>query len=303
MGSMPCAAFAGCTAVMAQKKLTVGGRQITVTAAGHVSLPEGMTTVPRGAFRRHTSIVSVTCPRSLVAIDSEAFLGCASLTAIHLPSRLASIGDCAFFQCSALVRVAVPTTVKTVGAAAFLGCSSLASIQFHHPASLATIGAAAFLGCGSLTAVALPASTASLDTAAFAGCRALAKATFPPGITSVGFGSFRLTSLSQVALPTTAEIRDAFPASTAVNRIAPARMRAQDRLLFLYNGVLAYKRCRPGLVSWLERVQITQGAYGPDGAARKRDRDAFESDFGPSPRSDPPPPTPAAAISSEVSSL
>ena len=43
---------------------------------------------------------------------------------------------------------------------------------------------------------------------------------------------------------------------------------------------LAYKLCRPGLVLWLERANIRLGSYGPDGAARKRDREEFEGDFG-----------------------
>ena len=35
---------------------------------------------------------------------------------------------------------------------------------------------------------------------------------------------------------------------------------------------LAYKLCRPGLVLWLERANISLGSYG---AARKRDREEF----------------------------
>ena len=43
--------------------------------------------------------------------------------------------------------------------------------------------------------------------------------------------------------------------------------------------VLAYKRCRPLLYSWLERAQTRLGSYGPDGAARQRDLEEFEGDF------------------------
>jgi len=46
---------------------------------------------------------------------------------------------------------------------------------------------------------------------------------------------------------------------------------------------LAYKRFalehKAGLLGWLERAQIRLGSYGPDGAARKRDREEFEGDF------------------------
>ena len=50
------------------------------------------------------------------------------------------------------------------------------------------------------------------------------------------------------------------------------------RSAVLYKGALAYKRCRPGLLGWLERAQIRLGAYGPDGAARQRDLEEFEGD-------------------------
>ena len=42
----------------------------------------------------------------------------------------------------------------------------------------------------------------------------------------------------------------------------------------------SYRRARPLLFGWLERVQVRIGSYGPDGAARKRDREEFEGDFG-----------------------
>mmetsp|Transcript_12648 Transcript_12648/g.40319 ORF Transcript_12648/g.40319 Transcript_12648/m.40319 type:complete len:92 (+) Transcript_12648:1127-1402(+) len=52
------------------------------------------------------------------------------------------------------------------------------------------------------------------------------------------------------------------------------------RLSFLLEAVLSYRRARPLLFGWLERVQVRIGSYGPDGAARKRDREEFEGDFG-----------------------
>ena len=71
---------------------------------------------------------------------------------------------------------------------------------------------------------------------------------------------------------------EAFPYAATILRVPPASMRAQERLLFFYKGALAYKRCRPGLLGWLERAQIRLGAYGPDGAARQRDLEEFEGD-------------------------
>ena len=86
------------------------------------------------------------------------------------------------------------------------------------------------------------------------------------------------SSLSRVTVPTTATVHafHPFPPATTVLRLPPAKMRWHDAM----DGVLAYKRCRPLLYGWLERAQTRLGSYGPDGAARQRDREEFEGDFG-----------------------
>jgi len=81
-------------------------------------------------------------------------------------------------------------------------------------------------------------------------------------------------------VPDTATIgAHSFPPATTVLRLPPAKMR-------WYNAVdrtLAYKRFalehKAGLLGWLERANIRLGSYGPDGAARQRDRDEFEGDL------------------------
>ena len=76
-------------------------------------------------------------------------------------------------------------------------------------------------------------------------------------------------------MPDTATIPNAFPSATKVLRLPPATMRWCEAV----DGALAYKRCRPLLYGWLERANTRLGSYGPDGAARKRDREEFEADF------------------------
>ena len=80
-----------------------------------------------------------------------------------------------------------------------------------------------------------------------------------------------------VTVPTTATLGyTAFDPETTVLRLPPAKMRWYEAV----NGALAYERCRPLLYSWLERAQTRLGSYGPDGAARQRDLEEFEGDFG-----------------------
>mmetsp|Transcript_31766 Transcript_31766/g.93530 ORF Transcript_31766/g.93530 Transcript_31766/m.93530 type:complete len:145 (+) Transcript_31766:806-1240(+) len=60
-----------------------------------------------------------------------------------------------------------------------------------------------------------------------------------------------------------------------VLRLSPEKLRWYETV----DAALAYKRCRPFFFGWLERAQTRLGSYGPDGAARTRDRDEFEIDF------------------------
>jgi len=70
------------------------------------------------------------------------------------------------------------------------------------------------------------------------------------------------------------------PGTTTIILLPPKRMRAVERWYEAVALALAYKRSRPLLYAWLERAQMRLGAYGPDGAARKRDRKEFEIEFG-----------------------
>jgi len=47
----------------------------------------------------------------------------------------------------------------------------------------------------------------------------------------------------------------------------------------LWQGYLAYKRCKDPLLRWLERAQHRLGAYEEGGAARQRDLEAYEADM------------------------
>lgn len=46
----------------------------------------------------------------------------------------------------------------------------------------------------------------------------------------------------------------------------------------LWQGCLAYQRCKNGLLRWLERAQHRLGAYEEGGAARQRDLEAYKAD-------------------------
>jgi len=271
------------------------GWQVVVTD-GHAVLPEGMTHLPDRAFFFRRCLVSVACPRSLVSVGSGAFDRCSRLISIDLPAGLTSIGHGAFHGCTSLVSVAFPRSLASIGVGAFSECSSLVSIAFPatitsisrwafsrcsslrsvtFPAGLTSIGDRAFHSCSVLTSVTFPAGLTSIVDDAFLRCYALAHVTFPASLTSIVGYAFYDCPLARVTVPDTATIGPhAFAPATPVLRLPPAKMRWYDAVAF----ALAYKRCRPLLYGWLERAQTRLGSYGPDGAARQRDRE-FEGDF------------------------
>tara|TARA_B110000858_G_scaffold83529_1_gene96782 strand:+ start:1217 stop:1768 length:552 start_codon:yes stop_codon:yes gene_type:complete len=72
---------------------------------------------------------------------------------------------------------------------------------------------------------------------------------------------------------------DATELTKAIERTAH-KAHTRSLLRKLYRGVLAYKRCRARLLHWLERAQLRIDAYGENGPARNRDRDAFLAEGG-----------------------
>lgn len=256
-----------------------GGSWDDLIVAGHATLPEGITHLPAGAFRG-SSLVSVTCPSTLVSIGPGAFFDCSRLVSITLPDRLVSIGDYAFCFCSALASLCLPAGLLSIGHEAFHDCSSLPAIAI--PASLTSLGDGAFHLCSSLAAVALPASLKSVPDGAFSGCSSLARVSFAESLASIGNEAFaNCPALTQVTLPAATESpSNALPTTTTITRLSSSSWHAEQRIRYLGRGVLAYKRCRPLLYGWLERAQLRLGAYGPNGVARKRDRDEFDRDFG-----------------------
>ena len=134
--------------------------------------------------------------------------------------------------------------------------------------------------CHDLNHIRLPDGLISIGRSAFSYNRSLASITFPASLTLIEHNAFSSCSaLKQVVVPTTTEIAEhAFHPCTRIVRLPPARMRARQNWHAAVDAALAYKRCRPQLYGWLERAQNRLGSYGPDGAARKRDREEFERD-------------------------
>ena len=191
-------------------------------------------------------------PAGLKRIDASIFYWRRNFTTIAIPDSVTEIGNGAFDSCTDLISVIIPQSVTRIGAYAFAGCTSLRSVVL--PASVTEIGENAFFGT-SLSGITIP-NTCNLSMMAF-GPRVF------PNQWHIMFGQPRFVT----------------------THLSPARMRACERLASLWREFVVaprvIKRYKPQLYAWWEAVSLRLRSFAPGGAGRKRDREAFEHDFGP----------------------
>lgn len=94
-----------------------------------VTVPAGIHTIGKGAFKACVSMKKVVLPSGLLRIEAEAFKGCRNLQEAAIPSGVCWIGAYAFHRCHALQKVTLPFSVKELGDCVFLYCDSLEEVR------------------------------------------------------------------------------------------------------------------------------------------------------------------------------
>ena len=122
---------------------------------GHATLPDGLSKIPKSAFRGDATLRSVSAP-SVKIIGPNAFTRAAALTQVNLVG-LEEVEREAFSHCSALETMELPDSLKRIGEGAFSHCGNLTSLTI--PASVERIEGWAFWGCNKLNVVSISSST------------------------------------------------------------------------------------------------------------------------------------------------
>ena len=160
----------------------------------HLILPNTLITIGEEMFYQ-SDLRSVVIPTNVTTVGYSAFKRCSSLTTVTFEkeSQLKTIGGDyyygAFSDCTALTSIEIPASVETIEATAFKRCSKLATVTFEKGSQLKTIGGGysssyyygAFLGCSSLTSIEIPASVETIEATAFKRCSKLTTVTFEKG--------------------------------------------------------------------------------------------------------------------------
>lgn len=165
-----------------------------------VRIPDSVTYIGDSAFYQCTALVSIVIPDSVTQIDSYAFRGCSSLTDVAIGNGVTFIGDNAFYECANLQNVALGSNVQTLGWGVFYDCTSLTEVRI--PDSVTSMGSQVFRGCTSLETVVLPSGLTEIPAAMFRDCISLKTIEIPQSVTQIGHEAFMgCSSLMSITIP------------------------------------------------------------------------------------------------------
>ncbi len=163
---------------LAYAKLYVNGALVE-----DLTIPYGVKSIERGAFRENEGLKSVTIPGSVRSIGEDAFSFCKNLTSVKIGNGVSSIGENAFYSCKSLKSIVIPDGVVEVGTGAFEGCTSLTSVTIGEGQK--SIGKEVFAGCISLESVTIPDGVEFIGFAAFKNCESLKSVSIPASVTKI----------------------------------------------------------------------------------------------------------------------
>ena len=134
----------------------------------HIILPNNITTIGEGAFKRCLALKSIVIPYTVSRIGKMAFANCSELTNVTLFNNITTIGEGAFKCCLALKGIEIPYKVSRIEKETFMGCTMLEQISI--PENVEQIGNSAFEGCHSLRSIRIPKNVNRIDYHVFSNC-------------------------------------------------------------------------------------------------------------------------------------
>ncbi len=173
-----------------------------------ITIPEGIEYLGESAFSGCRFLEKVVLPQSLTEIQDNLFYNCKSLYSINL-SNIESVGSGAFALCSRLVYINLPERLKYVGSDAFNKTPWYTLWLEQQPEGLLVYKNVLLGYKGEMpqdyVIDSLPQGVNVIAGDAFSGCKNL-KAFNAGGWTAIGDGALNGTSITQITIPSTAEI-------------------------------------------------------------------------------------------------
>lgn len=169
-------------------------------SSNNLTLPNGITIIPKQAFYQFATLASMVFPDSVSAIGESAFNGCTNLANTALGNGITTIEIRAFISCAKLAITSFASCLTTIRDFAFNSCTSLINITL--PDNLTSIGINVFEGCSKLTSVIIGSGITVLSNYAFGSCTSLVSVALPITLTTFGYASFQAcTGLRKIWIP------------------------------------------------------------------------------------------------------
>jgi len=164
------------------------------------TIPDGVTTVGRGAFGYDSLITSVTIPESVTTLTKGAFYSCIKLASVNIPSGVKAIEQSVFYECESLTSLVIPEGVTSIGAYAFNSCTGLTTLTI--PKGVTSISYGAFANCAKLVSMVIPSGVVTIEDELFYGCSGLISVSISDSVTSIGMDAFSgCSALTSIDLP------------------------------------------------------------------------------------------------------
>ena len=159
-----------------------------------------------GVFEDYTNLKKITLPEGMTEIPKRTFYNCMNLTSINIPSTVKTIGEYAFCN-TGIKSITIPNNVTTIEYSAFRSCSNLeevklstgmteiARLTFYNsqklkditiPSNITAIRNDAFAHTG-ITTITIPSSVKVIEDGAFSYCEQLTGTIIiPTNVTAIG---------------------------------------------------------------------------------------------------------------------